>query len=240
MTTVALALAAAAAAYLAAGPARVRLVAPAEIAPLPGAPRPWPLRLRPVLCSMVLLGGWSVLGGPIGVTVGAVGAVLSWRVIGSAEGAETVRRREQLQRDLPTGVELLAASVRAGGALEPALVTVGDAVGGPLADTFRRIHHRLALGVDPLTVWSSLPPDELGGLGRSVARSYESGASIAAAVSALADELRSDARATAEARAKGIEVRAAAPLGVCFLPAFILIGVVPLIAGILSTMSILG
>jgi hypothetical protein len=38
-------------------------------------------------------------------------------------------------------------------------------------------------------------------------------------------------RARADAIARGVGVRAAAPLGACFLPAFLLIGVVPTIVG---------
>jgi hypothetical protein len=50
--------------------------------------------------------------------------------------------------------------------------------------------------------------------------------------------MRARARAEVEARAKTVEVRAAAPLGACFLPAFVLLGVVPLVAGLFGSLQL--
>ena len=47
----------------------------------------------------------------------------------------------------------------------------------------------------------------------------------------LAEDLRRAARADVETRARAVGVKAAVPLGVCLLPAFVLVGVVPLVAG---------
>ena len=45
---------------------------------------------------------------------------------------------------------------------------------------------------------------------------------------ALAEDLADRSRAEAEDRARSIGVRAAVPLGLCLLPAFLLLGIVPL------------
>jgi pilus assembly protein TadC len=69
-------------------------------------------------------------------------------------------------------------------------------------------------------------------------RALEVGASVADAMLLLADDLRDTARMETEGRARSVGVKAAAPLGVCLLPAFVLTGVVPLVAG--SVMTLLG
>lgn len=197
------------------------------------------LRLRPVLALVALLGGWAMLGGLLGWAGGGAGAVAVWVVLGRTEDPSAVRRRERLLLDLPTGVDLLASCLDAGSAPESALVTVGRALGGPVAEEFLAIHHRLEVGVDPVQVWRSVAEhDELGPLGRAVGRAHETGAPIGRAVHQLADELRARARADVEARARSIEVKAAAPLGLCLLPAFVLLGVVPMVAGVFGAMRL--
>jgi hypothetical protein len=57
---------------------------------------------------------------------------------------------------------------------------------------------------------------------------------VADAMLRLADDLRSRSRADVERRARAVGVQAALPLGACLLPSFVLIGVVPLVAGSLS------
>lgn len=217
---------------------------PAATGPRPAAPAsPEPaalLRWRPVVAGLAAVGGYLVLGGPVGAGAGLVAGWASWRVLGRAESPASVLRREQLARDLPTGVDLLACCVQSGAAVEAALVTVADALGGPLAEELRGVHHRLALGVDPISAWRGLGAVELQPLVRAVLRAHESGAAVSDAVARLADDLREQARSEVLARAGAVEVRAAAPLGACFLPAFVLVGVVPLVAGTFTALSPFG
>ncbi|MDQ6933783.1 MAG: type II secretion system F family protein [Actinomycetota bacterium] len=199
-------------------------------------------RLRAPIAGMAFLGGaFFVGGGVLGTVVGLAAAGLTWRTLGAAESPATRQRRERLHRDLPVGIDLLAACLDAGGAPESSLRLVAEALGGPVADEFLAVHHRLVLGVDPALVWRDVAVHpELGPLGRAIGRANESGASITTAVRGQAAELRSRDRTEVEIRAKSIEVKAAAPLGLCFLPAFVLLGVVPLVAGIFSSMSLFG
>ena len=105
----------------------------------------------------------------------------------------------------------------------------------PLSEELAAVAARLRLGVDPATVWRDLAGHpQLGGLGRTVARAVESGASVAEAMQRLADDLRRQHRAAMETKARAVGVQAALPLGVCLLPAFVLVGVVPLVAGSVS------
>ena len=53
----------------------------------------------------------------------------------------------------------------------------------------------------------------------------------------LADELDRRTRARVEERARAVGVNAAVPLGICLLPSFLLIGVLPLVAGLLRSLS---
>jgi hypothetical protein len=62
---------------------------------------------------------------------------------------------------------------------------------------------------------------------------------VGEAVHRLAEELRERARADVEERARSIEVKAAAPLGLCLLPAFVVLGVVPMVAGVFGAMDLL-
>lgn len=198
-------------------------------------------RLRAPIAGLAFLGGAMFVGGVLGVVAGLLAAGVTWRTLGSAESPVTRQRRERLHRDLPVGIDLLAACLDAGGAPESSLRIVAEALGGPVADEFLAVHHRLVVGVDPALVWRDLAVHpELGPLGRAIARANESGASVTTAVRRQAAELRTRGRTEVEIRAKSIEVKAAAPLGVCFLPAFVLLAVVPLVVGIFSSMSLFG
>jgi Flp pilus assembly protein TadB len=196
-------------------------------------------RLRPALALIGSLGGWAMVGGAAGVVVGVGCGVAVWVVLGRAEDPAAVRRREQLVDDLPTGVDLLGSCLDAGAAPDSALVSVSRALGGPVGEEFLAIHHRLEVGVDPAQVWRTVAGHpQLGPLGRAVGRAHETGAPVGRAVHQLAEELRDRARADVETRARSIEVKAAAPLGLCLLPAFVVLGVVPMVVGVFSSMRL--
>lgn len=228
--------AAAAAALL--WPPRPRLSGPA--APTtPSQHRGWLLRHRPLWTLLTGAGAAVVLGGVAG-PVAAVGvAVATWVGIGRAEPPDRRRRRESVRRDLPHVVTLLGSALAGGAAPGVAIGLVCQALPGPAAARLEPMAARLDLGADPAVVWADLAQDdELGGLGRTLARAHESGTPVVAAVQRLAEDLAAASRAEVEDRARAVGVKAALPLGLCLLPAFVLIGIVPLVAGLIGELSL--
>jgi Flp pilus assembly protein TadB len=199
------------------------------------------LRLRPLLVPLAFVGAWVFVGGMVGLVAAIVAAVFAWHVLGRTESPAARRRREELERDLPVAVHLLGACLEAGAAISSALDAVAAALPGAVAEELTLVRHRLSLGVDPVEAWRELGArPQLRPLGRAMARAHRSGSSVRDTVSSLAVELDAQSRATTDALARSVEVRAAAPLGVCFLPAFLLLGVVPMVAGVFSTMRLFG
>ena len=93
----------------------------------------------------------------------------------------------------------------------------------------------LALGADPATAWSNpaQPLDNHGeALLRLARRSAASGTALAQGVADLAEQSRHDAASAADARAQRASVLIAGPLGLCYLPAFVCLGIVPIVAGL--------
>lgn len=150
--------------------------------------------------------------------------------------AEQRRRKARLIADLPIAVDLLAACLRGGTPWGEAVEAVATTIGGPLGEALNGVAAQVRLGADPSTAWLALADDaSLAPLARTAVRASQSGSSLAPTLARLARDQRRTARTEAAARARAAGIRAVAPLGLCFLPAFVLLGVVPAIAGIAST-----
>jgi Flp pilus assembly protein TadB len=200
-----------------------------------GAPGPPLVRIFATLAAA--LGSVVLLGGHVGVVVAAPAAAGTWWATGRIEPPAARRRREQLVASIPHVVDLMAACLAAGLSPAAAVEQITAAVDPPISDELAALAARLRLGVDPVTVWRDLAcHPQLGGLGRSVTRAVDSGASISDAMQRLAEDLRRRTRADVETRARAVGVKAAIPLGLCLLPAFVLVGVVPLVAGSVSVL----
>ncbi|MET0997441.1 MAG: type II secretion system F family protein [Marmoricola sp.] len=229
-------------AVLLAVPGRARLQAPGvRLEGVGSAPAPpiGPGRRRLLLAALAGAGGWLFVGGAAGPVAGVLAAAVAWWVLARAEPADQRRAREEAQRDLPHLVRLLAAALRAGSAPGDAVRLVCAALPGPAAQRLSGIPESLALGVDPARVWVALGADEaLAPLGRCLARAHETGAPVVAAVERLADELERTTRGQVEDRARAVGVKAALPLGLCLLPSFLLLGIVPLVAGLLAGLAV--
>ncbi|MFC9064585.1 MULTISPECIES: type II secretion system F family protein [Streptomyces] len=149
--------------------------------------------------------------------------------IRSAGAARTDREDPQL----PLIAELLAACLAAGAAPAVAAGAVGGSLGGPLGDGLRRAATELRLGGEPAAVWKrfgQLPG--AAGLARRLELAGSSGAPAVAAVAAEAVECRGRRRRAAQTTARRAAVLVTGPLGLCFLPAYLLIGVAPVVIGL--------
>ena len=62
-------------------------------------------------------------------------------------------------------------------------------------------------------------------------RSAETGTALAESLDRLSADARRDRALALQSRARSVGVQAAGPLGLCFLPAFMLVGVVPTVIG---------
>jgi Flp pilus assembly protein TadB len=204
-----------------------------------GPARDWLRRWRPLWMLLAGVAAAAFLGGAAGLAAAPVAAIGTWLVIERSEPARLRRDREQARRDLPHVVGLLADALRSGQPPDDALAVVVGALPGPASARLAEVVPRLRLGVDPGQVWSALSRDPaLGPLGRALARAHRTGAPVVPAVERLADELARSARADVEDRARAVGVKAAVPLGLCLLPAFVLIGIVPVVAGLLTSLGI--
>ena len=101
----------------------------------------------------------------------------------------------------------------------------------PLGSQLQATAHLYRLGAAPRRAWAEVP-DALAALGRVLVRAGESGAAVAPALRSVAADCRAEARAATEAAVRRAGVWILAPLGLCFLPAFVCLGVVPLVLGI--------
>jgi Flp pilus assembly protein TadB len=197
----------------------------------------WMRRWRGLLALSAAMGAVAFLGPQLGVVAAPVAGVATWIGAGRVEPADVRRARERAGRELPHLVRLLGVALASGAPPADALEIVAEALPGPAADRLLPVAVRLRLGADPVAGWTALNADPaLAPLGRALARAEEGGVSVVASVARLADDLARRSRADVEQRARAVGVKAAAPLGLCLLPSFLLVGIVPLVGGLLSSL----
>ncbi|MEV0287137.1 MULTISPECIES: type II secretion system F family protein [unclassified Kribbella] len=197
----------------------------------PRRPRPRPPRRHQLAATLAALGLLFLFGMPWSIPLAAAAVYLIPKALARLEPAATKQRTAQLTRDLPLAVDLLAACLRAGRPPQQALTTVAAAIRGPLADLFTKVAHHLSLGADPIDAWSHLRAEPAcAPFARAIDRSLRSGAPLSKTLEHLADDTRQAHHHAADQAARAIESRTALPLGLCFLPAFILLSIVPTIA----------
>lgn len=129
-----------------------------------------------------------------------------------------------------TGVvlELLAAAVRAGASVPRALETVGAAVGGPDGEGLRRASAALVLGATWDAAWVGAPP-RLDVVRRALRPAWVHGAGPVQSLRAAGESLRQERAAASRTAAARLGVQLVLPLGACFLPAFVLVGLLPVL-----------
>ena len=175
---------------------------------------------------------WVFVGGVPGIVVGLVAGfgVRRWqRRPAPAEESDS----GLAERQLPLAADLLAACIVAGASPVAAAQAVGEALEGPVGERLARGAAEVRLGGEPAEAWrglAALPGARA--LARLLERAGESGVPAASPVGRLAAEARAEWGRTATTRARRAAVMVTAPVGLCFLPAFIAIGVLPVVIGL--------
>ncbi|MFF4170186.1 type II secretion system F family protein [Streptomyces sp. NPDC001744] len=176
--------------------------------------------------------GWALFGGIAGLGAGALlacgvrGRIPRRRAPEAPDGEEAVRH-------LPLAADLLAACAASGAGPGEAAEAVGRSLGGPLGGRLARTAAELRLGGDPAEVWRRFGAIQgAAGLARCMERAGSSGAPSVEAVARYAAALRAARSRTAAARARRAQVLISAPVGLCFLPAFLAVGVAPVVIGL--------
>ncbi|WP_443055076.1 type II secretion system F family protein [Streptomyces sp. NBC_00691] len=221
---------------------RLRDVLPAPAAAVPAAPAP---RSRGVRSAGLppWVGHWAAPFGAaglgwvlFGVLGGLTAAVLVAVVVrrGAAGRSDVpTDAEEDTVRHLPLAADLLAACASAGAGPGEAAEAVGRSLGGALGERLTRTAAELRLGGEPAEVWrrfGAIPGAS--GLARCMERAGSSGAPAAEAVARHAAALRSARARTAAAGARRAQVLISGPVGLCFLPAFLAVGVAPVVIGL--------
>ncbi|GAC1327220.1 MAG: hypothetical protein NVSMB13_13290 [Mycobacteriales bacterium] len=230
--------ASAAAVALSAGSGQRRLLALLPAVPTATKPRHRRIadtRGRRMASVSAALGTAIILGGWLGLACAVVVGLAAELALRRIEPAGVRRDRRRVLADLPTALDLLAACLAGGSALTPALSVVAAATGGPLGALLEQVAVTSGLGASASQAWSRLAgPPELVAAGRAIARVADSGAAVADTISRLAEDQRRRVAAAAAVAARRAGVLAVLPLGLCFLPAFVLIGIVPVVSGVAS------
>jgi pilus assembly protein TadC len=174
------------------------------------------------------------VGWPAGAVVGPLVATALWWFL---------RRARRPPKTDPLTVaaawDLLAACLKAGLPVPTAITAVAGELSPTAAQALRSSADLLALGADPDTAWSpaaSCPDTAV--LARGARRAARSGTALADLAADLAATVRANAADAAEATAQRAGVLIVVPLGVCFLPAFVCLGIVPVIAGLATRIAL--
>ncbi len=167
------------------------------------------------------LGGPALVGWPVVVATTVV-------LLGRLEPRSAQDRAARLVADVPQALELMADGLAAGRPLRDACAAVVDAFDGPVTEELGVVLRSMELGTGQAAAWAVLRGHpQLGDAAADLSRAAESGTELVAALRLHAASARDRRRAALQQRARSVGVRSVLPLMTCFLPAFLLLGVVP-------------
>ena len=231
--------AAAAAAFLVRTPAPApRPARPVRVATTSWRRSPATVRLGClVVTALLVVAGLGLVGVLLGGAATAVVPVL----VARAEPVAVSRLRRDVMAALPWGISLLAAALEAGADPTGSLARVAVAVPGPLGERFGGVAAAVDLGAPVDRAWAAALQgggEALRPLADAFVATSSDGSALVGRLDRLAEQAVEASAAAALAAARRVGVRAVLPLGLCFLPAFVAVGIVPVVVASLTRLHL--
>ena len=136
-------------------------------------------------------------------------------------------------RDVVQVADLLSCLMAAGLDVTTSVRIVADSVPHPVSTTLSTVARAMSMGASEHNAWQSGAAEaSWQPIAAAMARSARSGAPLANVLADTAEDLRREQVRTIEVAARAAGVRAVGPLAACFLPGYLLLGVVPVVAGL--------
>ena len=189
------------------------------------------------LAVMLLAAAAAVLAWPSAAPVGSAllgrAAVGGDAVGGDAVGARTSADAGSVRTVVPVAevagvIDLLALTLRGGVGLVEAMEAVASRVGGPLGLHLQTVAAAGRWGVEDATAWASVP-SAWQPAARALRMAATAGVPPADVLVRAAEEVRRTEQQRLELATATLGIHIVLPLGLAFLPAFILTTVVPIV-----------
>jgi len=196
-------------------------------------------------CALCALGAAGLLAssthGARAVAAVPLGVIAGWRAGLALDVRASHAGTIDARRALPFALDRLTTCLLAGMSVERALRVIAPATPGRLGEALTDGLAALDVGMTRAQAYQRIAHragiDEVRSLTGALIRAERFGTSLADTLVAQARELRSRARAAAEAEARTAPVKLIFPLVFCFLPAFVLLTIAPIAISAIRTLS---
>lgn len=189
-------------------------------------------RIREMVLGGLAVGllAWAITGSPPAAVVAAAGGC-GLPVVLHRLGRRPARADDAVE--LAAAWAGMAVCLESGLPVASAVAAAAASLDGATGLALRRVAGLLELGADPAEAWCvAQDHPAAAAFARAAARSAATGAALARTARAESTRTREALTDIAEARAQRAGVLIAAPLGLCFLPAFLVLGVAPVVIGL--------
>ena len=184
------------------------------------------------LKPLLFFGMWWVLVAPIAYW-------LLKRTLTLLPSEASVARAKEREREGLFFLSALGGSLKAGLPLLPALANVATLLTSSLKSDIEKVYSLLLLGAETKQAWGVLVDDpQLGSCARAIARAQLEGRSLAVVVDRMITEVFEKSLTRSKERVKSLSVKLALPIGLCFLPSFLIGGIGPVIYSFFSSLRI--
>lgn len=163
--------------------------------------------------------------GGAAATAGGAGSTRSWW---STRAASWRPAPQPGEVDAAVLADILRAAIQAGASIPTALIAVGRALPGARGRQFTQVAATLRLGGTWQAAWEHADAD-LHVLARVLQPAWDDGVAPGALLTHAANDIRRRRADAAREAAARLGVRLVLPMGLCWLPAFVLLGLAPVL-----------